>query len=136
MEKEVKIKNFPNLRTVYLTGEINADALQQFKKDLDLLIEADNEIFNDNVRSLADVNPELSKAYKEHVKFPPLILDITSPGGSVYAALALYDIIRNYNLKEQFKMYKEQMKKEDDYKRKLELANKVIDIKKRSVEND
>ena len=47
MEKEVKIKNFPNLRTVYLTGEINADALQQFKKDLDLLIEADNEIFND-----------------------------------------------------------------------------------------
>ena len=56
MEKEVKIKNFPNLRTVYLTGEINADALQQFKKDLDLLIEADNEIFNDNVRSLADVN--------------------------------------------------------------------------------
>ena len=47
---------------LYLAGEINADALQQFKKDLDLLIEADNEIFNDNVRSLADVNPELSKA--------------------------------------------------------------------------
>ena len=44
--------------------------------------------------------------------------------------------IRNYNLKEQFKMYKAQMKKEDDYKRNLELANKVIDIKKRSVEND
>ena len=104
MEKEVKIKNFPNLRTVYLTGEINADALQQFKKDLDLLIEADNEIFNDNVRSLADVNPELSKAYKEHVKFPPLVLDITSPGGSAYIALALYDIIRNYNLNSNHKI--------------------------------
>ena len=51
MEKEIKVKDFPNLRTVYLTGEINEDSLNQFKKDLDILIKADKDIFNDNIKT-------------------------------------------------------------------------------------
>lgn len=97
MEKEVRIKNFPNLRTVYLTGEINGDSLHQFKKDLDILIQADNDIFEENVRNLKDVNPKVAEAYEKNMEFPPIILDITSPGGSAYGGLAIYDILRTYN---------------------------------------
>ena len=98
MEKEIKVKDFPNLRTVYLTGEINEDSLLQFKKDLDALIKADKDIFNDNVKNLGEISPVLAETYKSSIKFPPIILDITSPGGVMYAGLALYDIIRDYNL--------------------------------------
>lgn len=104
MEKEIKVKNFPNLRTVYLTGEINGDSLQQFKKDLDLLIEADNDIYKDNIKNLNDINPILAEAYEKSIIFPPIVLDITSPGGYVYSGLALYDIIRNYNLNSKHKI--------------------------------
>ena len=98
MEKEIKVKDFPNLRTVYLTGEINEDSLLQFKKDLDALIKADKDIFNDNVKNLEEISPILAETYENTIKFPPIILDITSPGGVMYAGLALYDIIRDYNL--------------------------------------
>lgn len=104
MEKEIKVKNFPNLRTVYLTGEINGDSLQQFKKDLDLLITADNDIYNDNIKNLNDISPILAEAYDKNIEFPPIVLDMTSPGGSMYSGLALYDIIRNYNLNTKHKI--------------------------------
>lgn len=104
MEKEVKVKNLPNLRTVYLTGEINGDSLQQFKKDLDILIQADKDVFEDNIRNLKEISPELAETYKNTVKFPPIILDMTSPGGYVYSGLALYDIIRDYNLNSDHKI--------------------------------
>ena len=98
MEKEIRVKDFPNLRTVYLTGEINEDSLNQFKKDLDVLIKTDKDIFNDNVKNLGEISPILAETYENTIKFPPIILDITSPGGVMYAGLALYDIIRDYNL--------------------------------------
>ena len=104
MEKEIKVKDFPNLRTVYLTGEINEDSLNQLKKDLDILIKADKDIFNDNVKNLGEISPILAETYKSNIKFPPIILDITSPGGVVYAGLALYDIIRDYNLNSDHKI--------------------------------
>lgn len=104
MEKEIKVKNFPNLRTVYLTGEINGDSLQQFKKDLDLLITADDDIYNDNIKNLNDISPILAEAYDKNIEFPPIVLDMTSPGGSIYSGLALYDIIRNYNLNTKHKI--------------------------------
>ena len=104
MEKEIKVKDFPNLRTVYLTGEINEDSLNQFKKDLDILIKADKDIFNDNVKNLGEISPILAETYKSNIKFPPIILDITSPGGVMYAGLALYDIIRDYNLNSDHKI--------------------------------
>ncbi len=104
MEKEIKVKNFPNLRTVYLTGEINGDSLQQFKKDLDLLITADNDTYNDNIKNLNDISPILAEAYDKNIEFPPIVLDMTSPGGSIYSGLALYDIIRNYNLNTKHKI--------------------------------
>lgn len=43
--------------------------------------------------------------------------------------------IREYNEKEQLKIYKDKMKDEKDYKKKLELANKAIEIKMRREEN-
>ena len=44
--------------------------------------------------------------------------------------------IREYNEKEQKNIYKNKMKLEDDYDRKLELAKKRLDIKLRREEND
>lgn len=44
--------------------------------------------------------------------------------------------IREYNEKEQSKIYKNKLKQEFDYKKKLELANKAIEIKKRSESYD
>lgn len=44
--------------------------------------------------------------------------------------------IREYNEKEQTNIYKRQIKNEIDYKKKLELANKALEIKRRREEND
>lgn len=43
--------------------------------------------------------------------------------------------IREYNEKEQLNIYKNKMKEEKDYKKKLELANKRLEIKRRREEN-
>ena len=43
--------------------------------------------------------------------------------------------IREYNEKEQSKIYKEKLKKEVDIKKKLELANKALEIKRRREEH-
>ena len=45
------------------------------------------------------------------------------------------DNIREYNEKEQTKIYKEKLKEEKDIKKKLELANKSLEIKRRREEN-
>lgn len=44
--------------------------------------------------------------------------------------------IREYNEKEQAKIYKNKLKNEMDYKKKIELANKALDIKRRREEYD
>ena len=44
--------------------------------------------------------------------------------------------IREYNEKTQINIYKNKLKNEDDYKKKLELANKAIELKRRREEND
>lgn len=44
--------------------------------------------------------------------------------------------IREYNEKNQVNIYKNKLKNESDYKKKLELANKAIELKRRREEND
>ena len=44
--------------------------------------------------------------------------------------------IREYNEKEQSNIYKNKLKQELDYRKKLELANKALEIKRRREEND
>jgi len=44
--------------------------------------------------------------------------------------------IREYNEKEQSNIYKNKIKNEADYKKKIELANKALEIKRRREEND
>jgi len=43
--------------------------------------------------------------------------------------------IKEFNEKEQTKIYKEKLKKEVDIKKKIELANKALEIKRRRIEN-
>jgi ATP-dependent protease ClpP protease subunit len=97
MEREVKIKNFPNVRTIYIGTDINGDCLASFKKDLDNLIAADEDVYNDNLRALAEIDKSLVEAYKKNVKFPPIYIDISSGGGSVYHGFAIYDILSQVN---------------------------------------
>ena len=44
--------------------------------------------------------------------------------------------IREYNERKQTSLYKSKIKSENDYKKKLELANKALEIKRRRQEND
>lgn len=104
MEKEIKVKNFPNLRTLYISSEINGDSLKEFKKDLDLLITADEEVYRDNLKNLADIDKSLVDAYKKNVKYPPIYIDISSCGGSVYHGLAIYDILKQVNAEKTHKL--------------------------------
>ena len=97
MEKEVKVKNFTNNRTIYISSEINGDTLCTFKKDLDNLINNDEEVYKDNLRNLAEIDKSLVDAYKKNIKFPPIYVDITSPGGQVYYGFAMYDILSSVN---------------------------------------
>lgn len=46
------------------------------------------------------------------------------------------DNIKEYNEKNRLNSYKEKISNEKDYKRKLELANKALEIKRRKEEND
>ena len=45
------------------------------------------------------------------------------------------DNIREYNEKEQTKRYKDKLKNEVDYSKKIELAKKALEIKRRREEN-
>lgn len=96
--KEITLKDFPNGRTVYMSGEISDDSVIQFKKDLEEIIDVDNEVYNENIAKLNELCEGLGDTYKRSASFPPIILDITSPGGCVYSGLAMYDIIRSYNV--------------------------------------
>ena len=104
MEKSVTVKNFPNLRTIYIASELNGDTLVSFKKDLDNLIAADNDVYNDNIKSLGDIDKSLVEAYKKNVKFPPIYIDISCPGGSVYHGFAIYDILCRVNAEKKHKL--------------------------------
>ena len=44
--------------------------------------------------------------------------------------------IKEYNEKNQANIYKNKLRSESDYKKKLELANKALEIKRRREEND
>ena len=44
--------------------------------------------------------------------------------------------IKEYNEKNQYNIYKEKLKSETDYKKKIELASKALEIRKRREEND
>ena len=46
-----------------------------------------------------------------------------------------FDNIREYNEKEQTKLYKDKLKKEVDFSKKIELANKALEIKRRRIEH-
>lgn len=104
MEKSVTVKNFPNLRTIYIASELNGDTLVSFKKDLDNLIAADNDVYNDNIKSLGDIDKSLVEAYKKNIKFPPIYIDISCPGGSVYHGFAIYDILCRVNAEKKHKL--------------------------------
>ena len=71
--------------------------MASFKKDLNNLIAADEDVYNDNIRALAEIDKSLVDAYRKNVKFPPIYIDISSGGGSVYHGFAIYDILSQVN---------------------------------------
>lgn len=64
------------------------------------------------------------------------IMELDLPEKINYEEIEDYlDNIREYNEREQLNIYKNKMKEEKDYKKKLELANKRLEIKQRREEN-
>ena len=104
MEKEVKVKNLHNLRTIYISSDIKDETLCEFKKSLDILINADEEVYQDNLRALGEIDKSLVEAYKKNVKFPPIYIDISCPGGSVYHGFGIYDILCRVNAEKKHKL--------------------------------
>lgn len=74
---------------------------------------------------------------KESIKVIGEITSLNLPEKVNYDEIEDYlNNIREYNEKEQSNIYKNKIKNELDYKKKLELANKALEIKRRREEND
>lgn len=99
--KCITIKSFEdtNNRTVILSDVINSSTAATVKKDFLDIINKDLSTFNDNYEELCSINKEIAETYANTVKFPPIYFDINSPGGCVYDGLAIYDFIREINMK-------------------------------------
>ena len=99
--KDIIIKPFEdtNNRTVMLSDAINSSTAATVKKDFLDIINKDISTFNDNYTELCSINKEVAETYANTVKFPPIYFDINSPGGCVYDGLAIYDFIREINMK-------------------------------------
>ena len=99
--KDITIKGFEdtNNRTVLLCDEINSITVAAVKKDFMNIINKDLYTFNDNYTELCSLNKEIANTYSRTVEFPPIYFDINCPGGCVYDGLAIYDFIREINMK-------------------------------------
>ena len=99
--KDITIKGFEdtNNRTVLLCDEINSITVAAVKKDFINIINKDLYTFNDNYTELCSLNKEIANTYARTVEFPPIYFDINCPGGCVYDGLAIYDFIREINMK-------------------------------------
>ena len=99
--KCITLKSFDdtNNRTVMLSDVINSSTVAAVKKDFLDIISKDLSTFNDNYTELCSINKEIAETYANTVKFPPIYFDINSPGGCVYDGLAIYDFIREINMK-------------------------------------
>ena len=97
----ITLKSFEdtNNRTVMLSDVINSSTAATVKKDFLDIINKDISTFNDNYTELCRINKEVAETYANTVKFPPICFDINSPGGCVYDGLAIYDFIREINMK-------------------------------------
>ena len=99
--KDVIIKAFENTnnRTVMLSDTINPRTTADVKNDFLDIITKDMAMFEDNYTDLCSISKEVADAYARTVKFPPIYFDINCPGGCVYDGLAIYDFIREINMK-------------------------------------
>jgi len=74
---------------------------------------------------------------RESIKVIGEITSLSLPEKINYDEIEDYlNNIREYNEKEQSSIYKNRIKNEIDYKKKLEFANKALEIKRRREEND
>lgn len=99
--KDVIIRAFENTnnRTVLLADAINPRTTADVKKDFLDIITKDMVMFEDNYTELCSISKEVADAYARTVKFPPIYFDINCPGGCVYDGLAIYDFVREINMK-------------------------------------
>lgn len=94
---EYKIKTFTNERTVLVDKVIDRDSLEAFKKDLGKIIADDMQTVTENYLALKAIDEATADYYLGHVKYPPITLDITSPGGLCLEGTSFYDVLRHYN---------------------------------------
>ena len=57
-------------------------------------INDDNEIYEQNIKEIAKLGEEFVELFKKNYKRPKITIEITSPGGSIYNGLGIYDFIR------------------------------------------
>lgn len=95
---DITLKAFSsNPRNIYITDEVCAETLSQLKKDLFDIETNDLNIVEENYNKLVLINKKVADAYKNSVVFPPIIINVCSPGGSVYSGFGMYDLIKRYD---------------------------------------
>ena len=91
----IEIKSYRKNRTVYINSEIDDSTSLQIKKDIQEIINDDNEIYEQNIKEIAKLGEEFVELFKKNYKRPKITIEITSPGGSIYNGLGKYDFIRS-----------------------------------------
>ena len=94
----ITITPFSNVpRQVFINSEISSETLVQLKKDLFEIESRDISTLEENYKSLSLINKKVADTYKSTVTFSPIIINICSPGGSLYSGLGMYDLIKSYD---------------------------------------
>ena len=96
--KGITIKSFSQTpRQIYINDEICSDSLAQLKKDLFDIENNDNMTLEENYNALSLISKKVADAYKSSITFSPIVINICSPGGELYAGLGMYDLIKRYD---------------------------------------
>jgi ATP-dependent protease ClpP protease subunit len=96
--KDIIIKSFSRVpRQIYINDTISTDSLAQFKKDLFEIESNDISTLTENYNALCLIDKKIADAYKNAIKFSPIVINICSPGGELYAGLGMYDLIKAYD---------------------------------------
>lgn len=93
----IEVKDFTTSRRVYLVSDIDKHALKDLQNDIQRILEDDQKIINNNVKNLQVLGQEYVDVYLNNIKYQPIILSMSSPGGNAYYGLGIYDYIKSIN---------------------------------------
>ena len=90
-QKEITCKKLPISYDLYINGDINETTLAYFKRDVNEKLSDIRDITDDMTQVFGSLNIDIIP----NITLPEFDIHLTTYGGDVYAALGVYDIIKN-----------------------------------------